>query len=309
MQEKLQKLLVNSDSDVVEMLASILADSDLSDKYDLIEANIADLTILKSNCLSNYSNKYKKIYLDEDMFDKIVLAHEFGHFMYEFFPYNDFEDLINHNISKAQKKFTEQYINGDLIDFYERRAKQKMEQYITLEINNFKTLLNDAVVNEDYNVIFELLKKTIRNDYQVNIDDSEELEQKLLMILNNNSLEVVVKYILDNYGIILANKKAMIRLNNEEPKGVSMLIDLLSAIHEGKYYEFSFCHKPDYYKKSNDRSFEEEFANYVALRLTNCKKALQDIGNILGYDYLLMMDRFYNVVLENMARKKNQELK
>ena len=63
MQEKLQKLLVNSDSDVVEMLASILADSDLSDKYDLIEANIADLTILKSNCLSNYSNKYKKIYL------------------------------------------------------------------------------------------------------------------------------------------------------------------------------------------------------------------------------------------------------
>ncbi len=308
MQENLKEILFTSDSEAVEMLATIIDSSDLKDKYGLILGNLSKLKIEKSRDLSNYSSKNKTIYFDEDMFDLVVLAHEFGHFMYEFFSYDEYEEEIKNNISIAQEHFSKQFINGNLIDYYERYAENKMNQYKNIELDKFEMMLENYVNNEEYNKIFELLKKAVINDYHCEIEDNEEFEKEIIKILNNNSMETIVKYIITKYGVMFANKKAMIRLNNEEPKGISMLIDLLSAINEGKYYYFSFCHKPDYYKKSNDRAFEEEFANYVALRLTNCQKALNDLGNILGYDYLIMMDKYYNIVIEKMTFEKEREL-
>ena len=100
----------------------------------------------------------------------------------------------------------------------------------------------------------------------------------------------------------------MLKLNLENPKGLSMAIDLLSAIHENKFYKMEFCHSYDYYQKSIDRSLEEQYANYIALRLTNCSRALNDIEQILGKEYLIFMNNLYKMSLQKLEDIKSPKL-
>ena len=312
MKEKLQEILLTSDDECIDLFSEILESSELNNQIDLIIERLSTLTIKKSLSMSNYIKQTKTINLDEDMFDKIVLAHEFGHYLYSYINYNEIKEEEYRIKQIAQENFTNHYVNGYLIDNYNDLANNKMDEYVNKEIISFNYEIKNIFENKDYNQIFNYLKKIIIEKYKIynlNKEDEEILNDKIINILNNYSEEQIKKYIEVNYSSMYATKKAMVKINNENPRGLSMAIDLLSAIHENKYYKMKFCHSYDYYQKSIDRSLEEQYANYIALRLTNCREALNDIEKILGKEYIIFMDNLFKLSLENMEERKPSKLK
>ena len=161
MKEKLQEILLTSDSECIGLFSEMLENSELSNQIDLIGEKFADLTIKKCLSLSNYNKQNRTINLDEDMFDVIVLAHEFGHYLYSFIEYKKIEDEVNKIKIIAQENFTNQYVNGDLIYDYNFLANRKMNEYVNKEIINFNYEIKDIFENKNYNKIYNYLKKII----------------------------------------------------------------------------------------------------------------------------------------------------
>ena len=144
MKEKLQEILLTSDDECIDLFSEMLESSELNNQIDLIIEELSTLTIKKSLSMSNYIKQTKTINLDEDMFDKIVLAHEFGHYLYSYINYNEIKEEVNRIKQIAQDNFTNHYVNGYLIDNYNDLANNKITLLVDLfgQETSVEVLLN-----------------------------------------------------------------------------------------------------------------------------------------------------------------------
>ncbi len=291
-----------NDKQVENMFVSMIDDSYLHDKLTIND--VSSLTLEKAYITPAYYSSTKEIVMTDDMMEPIYLAHEFGHYL---FDYLDDSDLGRASIyvAKAHNNFTTSYI---IIDDNYRFINKRMAELVKEQDEKTKLTISSLYQDGNTDQLVSYMRLAIIHDFNINkVNDEtlDKIDQSVIAILNNNSEEKVKNYIYVNYGKKLATKKAQVLLDKEEPKGLSMMFDLFSSLNEGKYYKFPFTHGASYYQKSPALAFNEQFANYTALKLTNCQENLDNVRKVLGNEYTDFMDSLLAKSLAKLGVKQD----
>ncbi len=294
-----------NDKQVENLFVTMIDDSYLHDKLTLND--VSSLTLEKAYITPAYYSSTKKIVMTEEMMYPIYLAHEFGHYLFDYLDDDDLERASTY-VSKAQDNFTTSYISDTIIDDNYRFINKRMAEL--LKEQDEKIRLDISSLYQDGNIeeLASYVRNTIIHDYNIKSVDTETLDkidQSVIAILNNNGEKQVKNYIYVNYGKKLATTKAQVLLDKEEPKGLSMMFDLFSSLNDGKYYNLPFTHDASYYQKNDTLAFNEQFANYTALKLTNCQENLDNVRKVLGDEYTSFMDSLLTKSLTKLGVKQD----
>lgn len=291
-----------NDKQVENLFVSMIDDSYLHDK--LTVDDVSSLTLEKAYITPAYYSSTKEIVMTEDMMEPIYLAHEFGHYLFDFLDDSDLERASIY-VAEAYNNFTTSYI---IIDDNYRFINKRMVELVKEQDEKTKLTISSLYQDGNTDKLVSYMRMAIIHDFNINKADDETLDridQSVIATLNNNSEEKVKNYIYVNYGKKLATKKAQVLLDREEPKGLSMMFDLFSSLNEGKYYKFPFTHAASYYQKSPALAFNEQFANYTALKLTNCQENLDNVRKVLGDEYTDFMDSLLAKSLAKLGVKQD----
>lgn len=262
-----------NDRQVENLFVTMIDNSYLQGKLTL--EDVSSLKFEKGYVTTpSYYSSIKTIVMSEDMMEQIYLAHEFAHYLFDYLDESDLEKASTY-VAEARDNFTKSYIDDTIIDDDYRFINKKMTELTKQEDENTQSTINSLYQEGNAEELLNYMRMAIVYDFDINKVDTETLDkidETAIMILNNNSEKQVKKYIYEKYGKKLTTKKAHVLLDKEEPKGLSMLFDLFSSLNDGKYYYLPFTHAISYYQQSDTLAFNEEFANYAALKLTNCQE-------------------------------------
>ena len=294
-----------NDKQVENLFVSMIDDSYLHDKLTIND--VSSLTLEKAYITPAYYSSTKKIVMTEDMMEPIYLAHEFGHYLFDSLDDSDLERASTY-VTKAQNNFTTSYIVDTIIDDNYRFINKRMAELVRKQDEKTRLTISSLYQDGNTDQLVSYMRMAIIHDFNINkVDDEtlDKIDQSIIATLNNNSEEQVKNYIYVNYGKKLATKKAQVLLDKEEPKGLSMLFDLFSSLNDGKYYRLPFTHDASYYQKSPALAFNEQFANYTALKLTNCQENLDNVRKVLGDEYTDFMDSLLAKSLAKLGVKQD----
>lgn len=294
-----------NDKQVENLFVSMIDDSYLHDKLTIDD--VSSLTLEKAYITPAYYSSTKEIVMTEDMMEPIYLAHEFGHYLFDSLDDSDLERASIY-VAEAYNNFTTSYIGDTIIDDNYRLINKRMAELVKKQDEETRLTISSLYQDGNTDQLVSYMRMAIIHDFNINKADDETLDridQSVIATLNNNSEEKVKNYIYVNYGKKLATKKAQVLLDKEEPKGLSMMFDLFSSLNEGKYYKLPFTHATSYYQKSPALAFNEQFANYTALKLTNCQENLGNVRKVLGDEYTDFMDSLLAKSLAKLGVKQD----
>lgn len=294
-----------NDRQVENLFVTMIDNSYLQGKLTL--EDVSSLKFEKGYVTPAYYSSIKTIVMSEDMMEPISLAHEVGHYLFDYLDEDDLERASIY-VAIAQDKFQTSYISDTVIDDNRRFVIKRMEELEKQQAEKINLTIDSLYQEENTEKLVSYMRIAILHDWniiRVNDEILEKVDQSVIGVLNNYSEEQVKKYIYENYGKKLAIKKAQALLNEEEPKGISMMIDLFSSVNDGKYYNLPISHDISYYQKNDTVAFSEQFANYAALKLTNCQENLDKARKVLGDEYTDFMDSLLAKSLAKLGVKQD----
>lgn len=294
-----------NDKQVENLFITMIDNSYLHDKLTIND--VSSLTLEKAYITPAYYSSTKKIVMSEDMMEPIYLAHEFGHYLFDYLDDSDLERASIY-VAEAQNNFTTSYIGDTIIDDNYRLINKKMTELVKEQDEKTRLTISSLYQDGNTDELVSYMRMAIIHDFNISkVDDEtlDKIDQSIIATLNNNSEEQVKNYIYVNYGKKLATKKAQVLLDKEEPKGLSMVFDLFSSLNDGKYYKLPFTHDASYYQKSPTLAFNEQFANYTALKLTDCQENLGNVRKVLGNEYTDFMDSLLAKSLAKLGVKQD----
>ena len=123
------------------------------------------------------------------MMETIYLAHEFGHYLFDYLDDYDLERASTY-VSKAQDNFTTSYISDTIIDDNYRFINKRMAEL--LKEQDEKIRLDISSLYQDGNIeeLVSYVRNTIIHDFNIKKVDTETLDkidQSVIAVLNNNS--------------------------------------------------------------------------------------------------------------------------
>lgn len=116
-----------NDKQVENLFVTMIDDSYLHDKLTLND--VSSLTLEKAYITPAYYSSTKKIVMTEEMMETIYLAHEFGHYLFDYLDDDDLERASTY-VSKAQDNFTTSYISDTIIDDNYRFINKRMAELL-----------------------------------------------------------------------------------------------------------------------------------------------------------------------------------
>lgn len=243
-----------------------------------------------------------------------LVSHEFGHMLFDVVGNVKVPDDYF-----AVKTKTIQNLNmnsSEIINFlnYARDYEEKLRNESILEAQKYVIDHEDEVnafVNETLKSLFNLIEaaRIARLD-QKGIDD---LSSKYLAGENSelfiNRVKKLYEWKMEDQ-IFSKNKKF-----DHECQLLYMVAGLIDSVYEGEnpYYDSIYAidhlrsHVPSYYREVKTRGFDEQFADYVALRIN--KDTYDAIIPILrkwfGEDWFTMMEKYYFYIADTIVHMKD----
>ena len=136
-----------NDKQVENLFVTMIDDSYLHDKLTLND--VSSLTLEKAYITPAYYSSTKKIVMTEEMMETIYLAHEFGHYLFDYLDDDDLE-MASTYVSKAQDNFTTSYISDTIIDDNYRFINKRMAEL--LKEQDEKIRLDISSLYQDGNI-------------------------------------------------------------------------------------------------------------------------------------------------------------
>lgn len=265
-----QALLLNT-TDVKKIVAKLIEiKKDYSDEFIL----------QKGKCGSQQNSK---ITLNEYTFAPVIIFHEIGHLIHKnngnYVYYTDLENAIinirnQKDLTKKFEQFKEKFFN---INNY---AKNKPDEYFKLYFENFKS---------DY---IKKLKELNISDKVINIILAQTITKDLFL---KKKKEIFCNQLSYRYMII------------KQPLLVEAS-DILDAVFQGemKQIENMYGHGREYYSKMRN-CIIEIVACYFAIMCTVEKDVyLKELKYLFGNEFVDIMERFCNNLLELNVNKKDK---
>ena len=270
---------------------------------------LQEITLKKQVFKSSFSPKSNTITINEELMIYPILAHEYGHYLYEKIKEEDLIQTFPSIEKEAQDHFSKLYIEDSLIDNYKRKSKHFYQETYQKEENKFLETLNSLFHQNSFDALATLLEKTIRYEYRIK-DDLKETQEAISMemqrILNTYEEKEILSYIYFQYGVVMIQNRT-IRAYAEtfEPRGYGMFSDLCMALFKGNYYtsDLFFCHEKAYYEKE-DNALNEQFANFVSLRLNKNQEMLEILRYVLGKEYYDFLETLYQKAINKLIQKQ-----
>lgn len=284
-------------------------------------SNISSLSFLKTPIYKNTSFHHgdsAKYGLGSAIFDEFgrsleTYTHEVGHL------------LNNFNGIKIPKEFDE--VSSKVIQNMDNNAEKIKEFLNHVKEYKLKTIPESLKRAQEY--INKIPKEEIDqfvNDCLSSKDPLMEIEiqasqagfskNKIDTIVNEakNGITDDVKYQIGRiYKIKVANILTTIDYENDhEMMLYNMITGIIDSVYNGKnpYYYSMYApnamrsHGPEYFQKKQTNGFDEQFADYVSLRLNSdvYQPATNYLKKILGEDWFEMMDKHYKEIGEEIAK-------
>lgn len=236
-----------------------------------------------------------------------ITAHEFGHMLFGVLDYTkptDYESVKAKTIENLtnNKQVLDDFFK-DAIEYrqkFNEEAKSKITTYLQEHPEVLESMAEDIINNKA--AIKQLCK-------EINLVDSKtelilsQFDNKEVDKLKNN-LIALLKYRETIKGIYEA------QLYDSEMQQIDMITGIIDSIYEGNnpYYNMYInnglrYHTTEYFNADGNRGFDEQFADYTAIRVYSEEYAVARtfLGNVLGNEWFDMMGSKYTEIANKIT--------
>ena len=237
-------------------------------------------------------------------------AHEFGHMLFDVvdstLPTN-VDSVIESTINnlEANKTTIENFFN-DALDYKKQidaKADQEAITYLDSEvgIEYVEGLVNDMIGDRSSikSLLSELLLPTEKQEIVLKQFDDGRVDALKENLLKLTRVSEIIK------------SERIAELNDSQMKQIDMITGIIDSVYKGEPIFDDFLsknrfrrHGADYFaKRADSMSFNEQFADYSAMRLYSDEYAVAwtFLKNVLGDDWFNMMEEKYTEISNQLA--------
>jgi len=297
--------LTNGDMDIVNML----------DKLYLLKNSRPDFGVYYDVNNGAYSQAYTdgSIYLGETVINGNqtgVVYHELGHTLHGAIN----NSAVPSNYMDVKSKVYEHMSNNTaVVEYYTNYIQQCANSAATSAANYFDTYMSASVIEQLNQINWD----EVRDNYRQMGFSEENIE---MMVTNDYNAQ---------YNNIRNNEIYKLADIYQRQWGIDAFSDIIGSVYNGtkrfaildsngnKIYlggDLSYNHDIDYYQfnvdvngnvidsktlvQTNEAAFHEQIANYVQLKLSGNQQMLDALSNLLGNEWIQMMETEFNKITD-----------